>query len=72
MSLGLVLQEDKGGADLGSWCQEACILVGDTGLSHTQASCRWGWAICKWAQGDLEGREHYGPISQVEWEKDCS
>lgn len=58
MSLHLVLHGDRTEADLGSWSQEASILIGEMGMTHTQVSWRWDWAVCKWTQGDLEGREH--------------
>lgn len=67
MSLCLALRGAKRGADFGSWSQATCILIREMGMTHTQVSCRWDWAVCKWAQGGLEGREHCGPVSRDGW-----
>ena len=44
---------DKGGANLGTWSQKACVLI--KGETHTQVSCGWDPAVCEQGQGDLEG-----------------
>lgn len=51
MSLHLVLHGDR-------TSQEASILIGEMGMTHTRASWTWEGAVCKWTLGDLEGREH--------------
>lgn len=40
---------------MGSWSQEACILIREPTMTHVQVSCRWDWAVCKWAKVILTG-----------------